>query len=53
MKKYCILPVLAITAAFAISCNHKSAPDKPVSVAGGIYNSNYSPYSCVYAFKPF
>lgn len=32
MKKYYILPVLAITAAFAISCNHKSAPDKPVSV---------------------
>ena len=28
-------------------------PDGRVMVAGGIYNSNYSPYSTVYAFKPF
>ena len=28
-------------------------PDGRVMVAGGIYNSNFSPYSTVYAFKPF
>ncbi len=28
-------------------------PDGRVMVAGGIYNSNYSPFSTVYAFKPF
>jgi len=28
-------------------------PDGRLLVAGGIYNSNYSPFSCVYAFKPF
>lgn len=28
-------------------------PDGRVMVAGGIYNSNYSPFSSVYAFKPF
>ena len=28
-------------------------PDGRVMVAGGIYNSNFSPFSTVYAFKPF
>ena len=28
-------------------------PDGRVMLAGGIYNSNFSPYSTVYAFKPF